>query len=615
MTNVVPRARAPRQREATVSEANYWTPRQRRWGRRAVLRGAVAAGAGLGFAALVGCGDDDDAADEPGDTPTNGGAATDSPAAGQAPTGPAQEGVPRLEGEPTIGGSWVVGLTSTYQQHDMHTALAGTVWHVISERALELDEWTGEVRGNIVENWELANEEGTELVLNVRPGVPIQDKPPWNGRDFNAEDLAFNLERIAGFTAEDEGIPRTSFQRRSTLEGMTNAEAVDERTVRVTMDRPAGAFFNGLAEIRNQLMPQGVVDVGFDDPTKLAGVGAFEITEFRPGEREEYRRHPNYYRQGEPYFDNLTRLVLPDRASILAAFIDGQISYFGGPVPHESQSIQAVKPDALFYEWPNTNWDHIRPNTMHEVLSDFRVRKAMQLAVDYVELNDGYWGPGWTWNAVAHPAYPESWDEDKVQTLPGYNPDTKEQDRAEAGKLLDAAGYPNGAGVRFEIMPQISSSYEDNALRFQDQLSQLWPDIEITINRPSDSAAFATRQADRDFEMISYTITTLPDIFLEWHSQYHRDGSRNYGSFENADADALIERGLVTFDADARQEIAEEFQTKFMEEWQPMVVLNIQPERYVLQPNIGGFDTTAGPWGFTGYRLTNKAGRWFEVAT
>jgi len=36
-------------------------------------------------------------------------------------------------------------------------------------------------------------------------------------------------------------------------------------------------------------------------------------------------------------------------------------------------------------------------------------------------------------------------------------------------------------------------------------------------------------------------------------------------------------------------------------------------ERYLVQGNIGGFDTTAGPWGFTGYRTCNKVARWYEV--
>ena len=188
--------------------------------------------------------------------------------------------------------------------------------------------------------------------------------------------------------------------------------------------------------------------------------------------------------------------------------------------------------------------------------------------------------------------------------------------QAESGLLtdmLEAAGYANGAGLNIVIVPQVTPVFEEHSLRFQDQMTALFPEISIEIQRPSDSTAFATRQAARDFTAICYTITVVPDVFLEWHGQYHSDGSRNYGSFVEADADDLINRGILALSQDERNEIAEEFQTRFVEDWNANLIFNIQPERYVVQGDIGGFDTTSGPWGFTGYRLSNKAHRWYYV--
>lgn len=598
-------------------ESNYWTRgASSRMTRRSMLRGAALAGAGLGAAALVGCASEEDEA-TPAPSGTAAPSATTAPDGTAAPTAPSNIPdnalVPSVEGAPKPGGTWVMPTTSTYGQRDMHTALASTPWHNISERAFELDEWTAELRGNAVESWEVVDDQGLELVMKVRPGLVMHDKAPWNGREFNAEDLAFNLERNAGLYAEAEGIPLTSFQRRSMVEGLASAEAVDDHTVRVTMSKPNGALFNGLAEIRTQLMPKGVVELGFDDPTLFASFGAYTCTEFRPGELEVYEKHPNYYRTGEPYFDKYERVVIGDRASILAAFVDRQTSILASPRPHEKDTALQVNKDANYYEWVNTNWDHLRWNTEVPALGDARVRKAFSLATDRADVADGYYGPGWAWSAVGHPDYPEAWSQDQVRALPGFNADTKEADRAEAAALLEAAGYPGGAGIEIVIVPQVTGAFEENALRFQDQMTAIFPDIKIEIQRPSDSTAFATRQAARDFTALSYTITVVPDIFLEWHSQYHSTGSRNYGSFVEATADDLIDRGIAALTQEDRMQIAEEFQTKFVEDWNANLIFNIQPERYLLQGNIGGFDTTAGPWGFTGYRLMNKASRWYEV--
>lgn len=599
-------------------ETNYWSRESRRWSRREVIRGAGLAGIGIGAAALVGCSDDEETPST-GTPAPGGGTATPSATAGggggNGGSGNIPEGalVPRVEGAPTQGGSFITGWTATGSQHDMHTALGLTVWHGISERAFELDSWTAELKGEAVESWEVADDQGLELIMHVRPGLVMHDKEPWNGREFNAEDLAFNLERNAGLYAEAEGIPRTSFQRRSMVEGLQSAEAVDERTVRIQMARPNGALFNGMAEIRTQLMPKEIVDVGFEDPTKFASFGAYTLSDFRPGEREVYTRHPNYYQSDQAHFDQMERVVIADRASTVAAFIDGQTSAFWGPLPHERDAIKAANGDALYYEWTDSNWDHFRWNTATPALADARVRKAFALAIDRAAINDAYYGPGWSWAAVTHPDYQEGWSREKTLTVPGYNPDTKDEDRAEAARLLEAAGYADGAGIDLVLIPQIGGTFEEHALRFIDQMSGLFPDINIEIERPSDGTAFATRQAARDFDSIAYVITVVPDVFLELHSQYHTDGSRNYGSFSEPQADELISRGLQSLTIDERVEIADEFQTRFVEDWHANLILNIRPERYFLQGNIGGFDHAAGPWAFTVYRVMNDAKHWYYV--
>ena len=598
--------------------SSYWMSRSARVTRRGLIRGGVTTGIGLTAAALIGCGSGDDDAAPATQAPSGGAAATTAPGGGTAaPAGtaataaPERPGVPVVAGEPKYGGTWALTTTATLQQHDMHTALAATVFHIMGERALELDEWTGDLRANVAESWEVADP--TSLILKVRPGIKTHDRAPWNGRAFDAEDLAFNLNRIAGLTADEEAIPLTAFQRASTLAGMDRAEATDAQTVSVKMKAPTSTFFRGLTEIRNQLMPREVVEVGFADPLKLGGFGPYMVTEFEPGVKEVYEKHPHYYREGEPYFDKIVRNVVPDATAAVAAFISKQSSLFSGS-KQDFETIQAARKDANRYEYTGVNWFHIRPNVKHGAFGDFRVRKAIQLSLNYEEIGDGYYGPGWTWTAAFHPFYPEAYPVEKVKTLAGYNPATKDADRAEAAKMLAAAGHENGKGVEFEVLHQIGDVYKENGLRMQDQLAKLYADMKVEIKSPPDAATYAKQQSDRNFQAVSYTITTLPDIVLEGISQYHSKGSRNYGNWENADTDAMLDKALGELDPNARKEIMLAFQDKFMTEWQPLIQLYIDPERYMVQGNIGGFDTTAGPWGFTGYRVFNKAGRWYEIA-
>ncbi len=113
------------------------------------------------------------------------------------------------------------------------------------------------------------------------------------------------------------------------------------------------------------------------------------------------------------------------------------------------------------------------------------------MAGDYKAMADGYYGDGWAFQAALNPMYPEAWSTDKVKAQAGYNPDTKEKNRAEANKMLTAAGYPNGKGLDFEIIyQQPSENNRENATRFQSQISTTFADIKFKLKPMPDSATF-----------------------------------------------------------------------------------------------------------------------------
>ena len=79
----------------------------------------------------------------------------------------------------------------------------------------------------------------------MHPKLFIHNKAPWNGRQFTAEDAAWNLERIGGLYSQKLKIPLGSFQRASMVQNITKAEAVDPLTVKVTLSKPNNAFKPG----------------------------------------------------------------------------------------------------------------------------------------------------------------------------------------------------------------------------------------------------------------------------------------------------------------------------------------------------------------------------------
>jgi ABC-type transport system substrate-binding protein len=579
--------------------------------RRSALQGLGVGALGIAGAALLGCG---------GSEPTGGAGNVAADESGKIEGGTSGFGLtmvaPKVEGREKPGGTLTVGGGATTQvQFDAHTALAGNIFHTISEKGIEPHPVSGKLLPHTFTSWEVADPSGTTLVFKMHPKLFIApaDKAPWNGRQFTAEDAAWNLERLGGLYAERLKIPIASFQRASMVANIQKAVAVDPMTVRVTLSKPNSAFFNGLMENRVPFMPREVDDIGFTDPMKLASYGPFYVTEWVTDVRTVFRKNPRYaeFRPNEPHFDEYRSLSLPDTVAQQSAFFSQQTAFLTTSTPDQIAAGRQGRPDANLYISSDQNWHHLRPSLDFPPFKDFRVRQAMHLAHDSKRQGDEEYGidGGWVYQAALNPMFPEAWRPDKVKSLPGYNPDTKKQDIAEGQKMLAAAGYPNGKGLEYDIIH--SGSTNNNALRWNAIMIEAFPEMKPNIKPLGGGATFANRQAEGDFQMLAYTITAVPDAALEMLSQYHSKGSRNYGNFQNAELDSLVDKALIELNPDARTKILDDFQTKWVNEWRPMYVMYTNARKQMVQGNIGGYDTTWGVW--FGYSGSTKVCRWYYV--
>lgn len=573
--------------------------------RRSVVSSISIGALGLAGAALLGC------KASPGDSGSSGAAPKVDAGIKTLPlTAPVVQGTPKKGGvfTETIG-------ASTWVQHDSHTQLGASEWHVISEKTIEQDPKTAALVPSVAASWEVADPAGLSLVFKVKPGIKIHNVSPWNGRDFTAQDLAWNIERIGGLYAERLKIPSASFQRATMVKNLLKAEAIDATTVKLTLSAPNSGLFNGLAENRVMLMPKEMDDIGYGDPMKFGSIGPWQMAEFTKDVRQRFKRFDGYdgFRKGEPWFDEFVMEAIPDISSQIAAFGGGQIQMLGVALASDAQTAQKARPDANLYQWIDCNWSHLRPSMSYEPFKDARVRHAIFESIDYVELGNGAFGSGWGFQGSLNVGFPEAWSPDKVRSQPGYNPDTKAQDRADAQKLLSAAGYPNGKGIDFEMLFWDLSAapyLRDNATRFQAQMTTAFPDMKVRL-KPADAGTYATAQASGNFQMVSYVITAVPDPVLELASQYRTEGSRNYGKFSNPELDALLDKALGELKKDARTALLDQFQQKFLSDWNPNFPLFANAARNLVQANVGGFDKAAGTW--FGYSSTTKVGRWFYV--
>ncbi len=575
--------------------------------RRSMLRGAGMGIAGLAGAALIGCGG--------GSSPAPSAPASGSPAAAAASGAP--KNVVRAEGfDPKFGkvpvnlkkmipgGKYVRASNDTSRENDPDISAAGADWEFVGDRLATANGFTQKVTPDMLQSFEVADP--LNIILKLRPGIKTHNIAPMNGRVFTAKDVAFNIRRKAGLIDPKQAAAK--YARYLQFDGVTDAIAVDDVTIKVTLSKPNGSIMAALSDPRANMLPIEAFDIGFKDPMKFVSTGAWIPTSYVDGTRQTFKANKEYYRSfdegGRPGVDTYEKLVIADRSSLVAAFISGQIDQLTGVRPEEEPQLNSSVPNAQMSLTPGPTWDNFAVNMKLPQFQDDRVRQALQLAMDYTAFSDPL-GKGWLYSGPLHPMFPEATQSEELAKLPGYNPATKAKDIADAAKLMEAAGFKEGQGMGWKQINSNASSL-DSSVRTKDIYTKAFPKIAITLSTQSDYAQFTNNMNSRNFEGASKNHTSVPDIAADAMTYYHTKGGRNYQSYSKPWADTLLEKLQQTVKREDKVALAREFTLRYIKEGPPMLQLRVPPDNIANQSHVAGNDLVSGPWAYNSYQVSPR---------
>ena len=438
-------------------------------------------------------------------------------------------------------------------------------------------------------------------IVKVRQGVYWHDKPPMNGRELIADDIVYNYHRItgtgSGFTERSEWAQAL---KSVPLESVT---ATDKWTVvfklkSLHLDALAAILDGTLAWI---YPPEVIKEHGdVTDWRNLVGTGPMMLTDLVEGVSITWDKNPDYWGYDPkypenrlPYFDQLRALFMPEDPTYLAALRTGRIDYIG-PISGNAimsqdqlESLKRTNPELVTYPYIDRSDNAIGMNTQRPPFDDIRVRKAMQMALNLEEINDGLYGgfADVTPQGVINRSLTccvtqfEEWPEEVKKGFM-YDP-------AGAEKLLDEAGYPRGAdGIRFktELMHLVL-----RPLSYVELLASYWNKIGIDVEIDSPPVpSFASRRGERDFEMIS------AEAAMRWNalvleSRYLPTTSYNSANVNDPVYTAMHEAAAAATTIEEYNSIIKELDQygieKFWEIWGGMA-----PQYVAIQPWLVGFN-------------------------
>lgn len=565
-----------------MSDTKYWSSST--MSRRGLIRGAGVMGVGLSAAALIGC---------------SGGSSTTTP----APTGGtgAASGPQPLVRKGTIR----QGTGKLSEPYDPATMLSAgpTYWGLWGNLALKANKQNFKLEPSLVESWEVKSP--TEIALKVRKGVFFHDKAPTNGRELNASDVAYSLNRHAALLDKEKA---ALYPRRTNFRFMTEAVATDANTVTLKMSAPNSAILNGMADMRTPIMPIESKDTGFNDPSKIVGTGPWMIKQMDNSGNGSLVPNPKYWEKDMPKAAEVTKQSFDTYQANTASFISDAIDYLimTNQPWREVEAVQKSRSDAQVLKWDYGYIHYMRYNTQKPLFKDERLRRALTLVVDTKAIGEAFYGE------LAQPTGPlvATWTNEAIPASeivkrPGWNPATKEADIAEGKKLMEAAGYKEGE-ITANLMVFNTPVHPANSERLRAQWLKIWPKIKITFEGPVDSGPFNQRLAANNFDMMAYSNLPTTDGAVEFQNFYASDGSRNYGKFSDPDVDKLANDALQEFDVQKRGKLIRDAQEIVIQK-SPIIAYYYAKQVAFVSPKWDGYQGFPGPGGQSGSDLVEAA--------
>lgn len=433
--------------------------------------------------------------------------------------------------------------------------------------------------GDLAESWEIT-QNGLVITFKLRKNVRWHD-----GQPLTAADVLFTYQVTTD--------PKTPTAYAGDFLKVKKAEVLDDYTFRVTYDKPfAPALISWAAAILPRHLLAGKDITQSPLSRHPIGSGPYKFKEWVAGQKIVLAANADYF-EGRPYLDGRITRIIPDTATMFLELRAQNIGMMGlTPLQYTRQTNNNLFQENFNkFRYLAFAYTYLGYNLKNPLFSDKRVRQAISYAIKKDEIVSGVLlGLG---KPATGPYKPGSWAyNDKVKT---YN-----YDPAQARALLKDAGWAdvNGDGLlekegrifEFEILTnQGNETRQKCAEIIQRQLKEVGINAKIRI---VEWSAFVTDFINKrrfDAVILGWTIPLDPDAYDVWHSSKTKPEELNFVSYNNPEADEILEKGRSTFDQAQRKKYYDRFQ-EILAEDQPYTFLYVPEELIIISKRIRGVE-------------------------
>jgi ABC-type dipeptide/oligopeptide/nickel transport system permease component/ABC-type transport system substrate-binding protein len=386
----------------------------------------------------------------------------------------------------------------------------------------------GSVLPCLAQSWELSSD-GLSYVFHLRGGVRFH-----NGAAFDAGTAKYSLERSLA--------PESANPQRSRIAAIRTVEALDARTLRVTLRRRSGGLLQSLAWGAFVMVEPHSAPTNATQPV---GTGPFRFLAWSRGDSLSLGRYDGYW-GASAHLPRVTFKFISDPSAAYAALMAGDVDAFSNYPAPESFAQFAADPRFKVFVGTTEAETVLALNNRRPPLDELPVRRAVAYALDRHAIIDGaMFGYGTPIGSHFPPHSPDYVD------LTGVYP----HDPARARELLAQAGYPQGFSVTMKLPPP---SYARRAGEIvASQLAQVGIAVHIENLEWAQWLDQVFARHDFDMSIVAHAEPMDYDI-------YARDDY--YFGYSSAEFKGLIAALDDSIDPRARRELLEKIQRKLAQD-------------------------------------------------
>lgn len=468
----------------------------------------------------------------------------------------------------------------------------------------------------LAESWTLSDDHKT-YTFKLRQGVTFH-----NGREFEASDVKYSIERLAD--------PRNASRGAWTLRAFPVAglkeyqeackagqdvhldaiKVLDKYTVSITLKQVIPFALHVLAMSYYYIVPREVVEKWGDQFTFHAtGTGPFMLKEWKPNQKITLVKNPNYRIKGLPHLDELRYYIVPDENIRLLWFENGELEHLEPPIPAASfdrflsdpkwnpmgnealRAIPSINDPKRSHIIKNTEWtiQYIGMDTGSEPFNDKAVRKAFNYAINKRKIIDVVRnGRGIQSRGVLPHGFP-GFDPQRPVPYP-YNLDKAKALMAQAGwKDSDGDGIldKNGKPFKMTFWHNQSAIYAMLGAAVQADLRELGIDVDV---RSLEWASYIDKVKRYEAKLFRFGWAADypdPDNYLWTLFSSDNIGQDNSTRYSNPQVDTLLNKARSITDWDQRKKLYQEAETKIVDD-APWIFLYTNVEYKPVQPYVKG---------------------------